>query len=320
MISNILGLLILVALAVLFGWLTTRAWRAKHALVKWPGVILAGLLTLLLALVTGVSARGLYMIYAPHNSPVHAVKVAGTPEQVKRGEHIASVVCASCHTTNGELPLTGGRNLVEETNLPLGSLYPLNLTPAGELKDWSDGEIMRAIREATHKNNRPLLMPVSALRHLSDEDTQAVVAYLRTQPGVKNDPPKSQPSLLLAVFLGAGLFPLEAAPLTGPVVAPPTGPTLEYGEYVTSWMDCRGCHGEDLQGGKPPAPVGPSLQVVKGWTQEQFVTAMRTGIDPSGHALKDPMPWKTIGKLDDVELAAMYAYLHDLPPAAATQK
>jgi mono/diheme cytochrome c family protein len=318
--GNILGMVVLIVLVVLFGWLTSRAWRARHALVKWPGVILAGLLTLIFALVTVVAARGFYLIYAPHNFPVHDVRVAGTPEQVKRGEHIASVVCASCHTPNGELPLSGGRNLVEETGLPLGTLYPLNLTPAGELKDWSDGEIMRAIREATHKNNRPLLMPVSALRNLSDEDVQAVIAYLRTQPAVQNQPPKSQPSLLLAVFLGAGLFPLDASPLAGPVSAPPKGPTAEYGQYITSWADCRGCHGEDLHGGQPPAPVGPSLQIVKGWTQDDFIKTMRTGIDPSGHELKAPMPWKTIAKLDDVELAAMYSYLHNLPPVSTTQK
>ena len=42
---------------------------------------------------------------------------------------------------------------------------------------------------------------------------------------------------------------------------------------------------------------------------------MRTGVDPGGHAL-DPrqMPWESIGKLDDVELAALYEYLRGLTP------
>ena len=34
MISNVLGWLVFVAFAVLFGWLTRRAWRVKNALLK----------------------------------------------------------------------------------------------------------------------------------------------------------------------------------------------------------------------------------------------------------------------------------------------
>jgi hypothetical protein len=56
--------------------------------------------------------------------------------------------------------------------------------------------------------------------------------------------------------------------------------------------------------------------VVQGWTVEQFVTTLRTGVDPSGHALDNTqMPWETIGLLDDEELGALYAYLKALPPA-----
>jgi len=44
---------------------------------------------------------------------------------------------------------------------------------------------------------------------------------------------------------------------------------------------------------------------------------MRTGVDPTGRQLSTLMPWKNIGKLDDVELAAMYEYLHSLTPIAA---
>jgi hypothetical protein len=46
---------------------------------------------------------------------------------------------------------------------------------------------------------------------------------------------------------------------------------------------------------------------------EQFMTTLRTGKDPSGHELKPPMPWKSTGRLDDVELTALYEYLVSLP-------
>jgi mono/diheme cytochrome c family protein len=79
----------------------------------------------------------------------------------------------------------------------------------------------------------------------------------------------------------------------GPVAAPPKGPTVEYGQYIVSFQDCRDCHGKDFTGGKPPAPVGPDLHLIKGWTQEQFIKTIRTGVDPSGHQLKPTMPWQT---------------------------
>jgi len=62
------------------------------------------------------------------------------------------------------------------------------------------------------------------------------------------------------------------------------------------------------------APFGPNLKMVQSWTQEQFITLLRTGVDPSGHEI-DParMPWKSIGRMDDEELTAMYLYLLELP-------
>jgi len=36
---------------------------------------------------------------------------------------------------------------------------------------------------------------------------------------------------------------------------------------------------------------------------------MRTGIDPDGHQIQDPMPWQQVGKMDDTELAALYQAL-----------
>jgi hypothetical protein len=32
-------------------------------------------------------------------------------------------------------------------------------------------------------------------------------------------------------------------------------------------------------------------------------------VDPSGHAIQEPMPWQMIGQMDDLELTALYHYL-----------
>jgi hypothetical protein len=53
--------------------------------------------------------------------------------------------------------------------------------------------------------------------------------------------------------------------------------------------------------------------VVKGWTAEQFITTLRTGVDPSGHALSAAMPWQYVGRMSDDELTAAYLYLQTVP-------
>ncbi len=319
MIGNILYWLAILALAVFFGWLTWRAWKAKRAWVKWVGVVLAGLLMLIFVAITGVIGRGLWMIYAPPPfSPAPSLAVAGTPEQLARGEHLALSLCAGCHSSNGELPLNGGFDVGKDSPVPIGELIAFNLTPGGPLKDWSDGEIFRVIRQGVDRDGRRLItMSNLPVRHLSDDDIQAVIAYLRSQPTMPNPPKQGDyPNLLLAVFVGANLVPPSPEPITGVVVAPPKGPTAEFGKYVLSYNDCDYCHGPDYTGGTPGGlePVGPTLRLIKGWTRDQFITTLRTGVDPSGHELDSTrMFWKTYRNLDDDELAAIYEYLHGLP-------
>jgi mono/diheme cytochrome c family protein len=199
-------------------------------------------------------------------------------------------------------------------------LVPPNLTPGGRLKDWSDGEIVRAIREGIDRDGRPLLiMPSEAFRHLADEDVQTLVAYLRTQPAVQHDPPARDMNLLGLMLIGAGLFPTAEQPrISQPQPAPSPG-TPAYGQYLVQITGCATCHGPDLSGGRPNGgfgpPVGPSLRaLVPQWAEGDFVKFFRTGQDPYGRTI-DPglMPWKDIGaSYTDDELRAIYAYLHGL--------
>ena len=62
MLVNVLSVLILVGLVVLFGWLTWRAWHARRAWVKWLGVIVSGLLTLVFVLISAVVLFGFYKL------------------------------------------------------------------------------------------------------------------------------------------------------------------------------------------------------------------------------------------------------------------
>jgi len=314
MVLNIIIWVVLAAASVLVGWLAWRAWHAKKALVKWGGGILGSLLTIVVGALTVVALIGLVKFFTLRKAAVPDVQVAGTPEQIARGEYLASTMCASCHSPNRELPLAGGVDLGQDFPMKLGTFVSANLTPGGPLKDWSDGEIFRALRNGVDRQGRWLVvMSINRVRNMSDADLQAVIAYLRSQPAIADtvqDPP-DRPNFLAVLLLGAGKLPQGQPPIEGVIVAPPAGPTRLYGQYVVGYQDCRDCHGEDLHGGTPGQipPVGPDLAEVKYWTQEQFVTALRTGMNPSGHMLSDQMPWEVLGRMTDDDLAAVYAYL-----------
>lgn len=322
MIFDLVGVLVLVVLVVLFGWLTMRAWGAKDAILKWAGVVLAGLLTLIFALVTGAGLIGFYKLNARHANAVASVQVAGTPERIARGGQLANF-CAGCHSTTGKPPLDGGQNfLAEGPPLVSASLFPPNLTPGGPLKDWSDGEVIRAIREGVDKDGRVLIiMPSEVFHNMSDDDVQALVAYLRSQEAVQRDTPTKSFNVVGAVFIGVGLFPLNAqAPITEAIVAPPAGKTADYGQYLISISGCRLCHGPDLAGGAVGGfgpPAGPNLTLlVPKWAEADFISTIRTGADPTGKHLNPvEMPWKELSATyTDDELGAIYLYLHALTP------
>jgi mono/diheme cytochrome c family protein len=316
---DFLGVTALLSLAILGTWLAIRARRAKSRVAKWGGLVLSSLLTLACTLAIGIALVGFYRLNFPPRRPaVMDIKVAGTPDQVARGARF-SAYCPLCHSLTGGAPLVG-QNL-SKGGPPVGTLYASNLTPAGEIKDWSDGEIIRAIREGVHKTGRPLIiMPSEVFRYLSDVDVQAIVAFLRSQPAVEPNTPPTKLNVLGALFIGAGLAPASAQPpITQPIVAPAEGTSADYGKYLVSILGCRLCHGENLAGrksGGPGPPGGPNLTLIlPKWSAEDFIHTLRTGVDPYHRTLAEGMPWKEISTFArDEDLKAMYTYLQGLTP------
>jgi mono/diheme cytochrome c family protein len=317
MLGNLVFWLVLVAVAVLFGWLVKRAWGAKHWFVKFPGVFFAGLLMLVFALVAIVGGIGLINIYKSYPVAPVNITIANTPEQIARGKHVADMFCVGCHTLNGQLPLTGGKNMSDDTGMPLGDIYPPNITPGGKIKDLTDSDLFRILNTGVEPSGRVSFMNVVNARFMSDEDKKAVIAYLHSQPTVTEQRPSVNFSYMTAILNGAGLVNFDVPNTIALVTAPAKAPTKEYGEYITSFMDCHGCHGPTLTGdAKPPLPPGSNLtQIVPKWSKDDFFKAMRTGVDRDGHQINDVMPWKNVAKMDDEELTALYEYLHVLNPA-----
>ena len=302
--------------------------------MKWGGLVIAGLLTLLLSAVLVVGLFGFYKLNQKHDNPVADVHATGTPAQIARGAKLA-YTCASCHSPGNELPLSGTNFATKFGFTMFGTLYAPNLTPGGDITDWSDGEVIRAIREGVHKNGRSLLvMPADEYRHLSDDDVLALVAYLRSQPGSGGISPDTRFNLLGA--LSTSLFSFQTAQQpVGSIAAPQPG-TPEYGKYMVDVIGCASCHGDRLQGrvdnGQPGPPAGPNLtRIVPQWTEDQFMNYFYTGTRPDGTTVpmitlasgftEPRMPWPTVRAVTtDDELKAMYVYLHSLPPVDSSTK
>ena len=311
----LLALMTLIAAAALLAWSSLRASRAKNNFVKWGGAGLAALLSAAVTAVSVIMIVGLFKLHA-RGAPDPDLKVASTPEQIQRGQAISDGFCSACHSKTGTL--TGGLDIGEHFPIPIGTFVSSNLTPAGRLSRWSDGDIFRAIRNSIDGDGRWLvIMSYTNSGKLSDDDIQAVIAYIRSLPaaGKQTPNPPDHLNLLGVMMLGAGMLPQGKPVSTAIVTAPPKSPTLQYGEYILSYQDCRSCHGDKLTGGVPGqlGPLGPDLNLVKRWKLEEFITTMRTGVDPNGHELSKQMPWQPIGRMGDEELRAVYEYLTQLP-------
>lgn len=88
---------------------------------------------------------------------------------------------------SGELPLSGGWDITAAEGFGFaGDMVTENLTPGGKLAGYSDGELFRVLRYGLNQDGDLLaFMPLLPYAQLSDADTEAIIAYLRSQPPVE---------------------------------------------------------------------------------------------------------------------------------------
>ncbi|MBK7862649.1 MAG: c-type cytochrome [Archangiaceae bacterium] len=277
--------------------------------------------------------------------PASDEKVEPTSQRVERGAYLANGVlgCVACHSTpddavfsrpvkEGTAAGAGGECWTKANGFP-GTLCAPNLTADDEtgLGLWSDGEIMRAVREGIGRHGNGLfpIMPYRDYAGLSDEDTRAVVAYLRTLPAVKHSVPAKELDFPVGLFIRFAPRPLE-----GPVPEPDHADEVAYGRYLGkvcirchSPVDGRGriVEGQELGGGQTfklgnggavtsvnltPHPTG-----LGGWTKESFIARFRGAATPTpcDPKLNTVMPWLAFSTMTDEDLGALYAWLRTVP-------
>ncbi len=251
-----------------------------------------------------------------------------------RGKYLMEgvVACGNCHVPLGDKGqplmdkgLSGGM-LFDD---PGFKAYAANITPDKEtgIGKWTDAQLAKAIREGIRPDGRLIgpPMPIEFYRHLSDGDLKAIIAYLRVQPPVKNNVPKSSYKMPL---------PPNYGPPVKTVKSPPAGDKRAYGEYLARIGHCLECHtprdGKGMLqhdklgagGQKIPGPWGESVTRnltphptgLKDWTDAQIIQSVRQGVDRDGKPYKPPMGFAFYKNISDADMAALVAYLRSLKP------
>jgi mono/diheme cytochrome c family protein len=290
-------------------------------LVKWVGIGLGSLLGLIVISGVILFLMGNARLNKTYDFPASNIDVPTDEASIENGKHRVESLCQGCHG-----PDLGG--IVNWFNAgPLGKIDAANLTSGegGIGSQFSAEDYIRAIRHGINQEGKPIFMPaVVSTAYLSDEDLGAIIAYLKTVPPVDRKTNGENFTALAKIMLAAGMLgqlPVESVSHDVNVNAPERAVTAEYGKYIVNTHDCRICHGQELNGGPFPDPtitkISPNLTPggeLASWTEDDFITAMRTGVTPSGHELDNEfMPWKDYRNFYDDELKAVWLYLQSLP-------
>jgi len=313
-----------------------------------------GIVVLVLFALAGIAVSYL-ALRKPAQRPPIAQPVTATPERLARGRYLVHHVsiCFDCHserTSAYGLPFKPGREGVggfvwnDKMGFP-GVLAASNLTPDTEtgLGNWTDGEILRAMREGVDREGNALfpIMPYRHYRHMSDEDAASVVTYLRTLRPVRYAKPAKSlnpPLNFIEKFI--------PQPVEEPVTAPSPSNHLAYGKYLVTIAACAECHtpkddkgnplpGQDFAGGWEmltpefrvvTANITPHPATYMGQaTKDEFIARFRAFSNytaetapPAPKGKNTLMPWIAYSGLTDEDLGAIYDYLKTVAPVAKT--
>lgn len=295
--------------------------------LKWIGIVLGGLVGLIVLALVALYVTAEVRLNRTYTVQPEAVTIPTDPAAIQRGRQWAAVHCTICHGEN-----LAGTLFFDDPSL--GRIHTPNLTSGqgGVGGTLSDADFVRAIRHGVRRDGKPLFaMSSSAFYYLSDADLGAIIAYAKSVPPVDNPSAGYTLTPLAKILLAAGAFgdeilSAEVIDHTGPrPPAPEPGVTVAYGEYLVNIGDCRTCHGPQLSGGQSPDPAAPPAPNLTpggelgGWSEGDFITAMRTGVTPTGRQLSEFMPWEYVGRMTDDELKALWLYLQSLPAQETTQ-
>ncbi|RXP44524.1 cytochrome c [Lutibacter sp. HS1-25] len=135
--------------------------------------------------------------FKPFPMPTEKIALPDTNNKVELGKYLAyNLECFSCHSsdfkTNNFLEPELSKGYFAGGNKPLDEegrvKFTPNLTPDKEtgIGNWSKDDFVNAVKYGIKKGENALTNPMTPYTQLSDQEAEAIFAYLQTIPPIKN--------------------------------------------------------------------------------------------------------------------------------------
>ncbi len=288
-----------------------------------------------LILLLALCFAGVTPATAQQNPPANA-------ELLKKGEYLARAGdCIACHTAREGKTFAGGLPM----KTPFGTLYTSNITPDPQtgIGTWTSDQFYRMMHDGRFPDGGLVYpaMPFGSYTKVTRENSDAIYAYLRSVPPVKqvNKPheltfPFNNRSLIIGwrtLFFNEGEFKPD----------PTKSAEWNRGAYLVEGLGhCGMCHtainalggsseSQAFEGGLIPMQYwyAPSLTSNKEaglgeWSIQEIVDYLRTGVSARG-AVYGPMAevvYNSLQYLNDEDIRAMAVYLKGLAQGTSPDK
>lgn len=252
-------------------------------------------------------------------------------DPVKRGDYLVNTImtCGNCHTPKGpagdimDKAFSGGLSWDE----PPFKVTAPNITQdkATGIGSWTDAQIKTLLRTGKRPNGVQIaeVMPTAFYGIITDNDMNAIVAYLRTLKPIAN----TVPDPIYKMQIPHHAYPGAEKPYTEAMLSDP----VKKGFYLATIGHCMECHtpmgprGREFAdklgtgGFEFPGPWGVSVSrniTPKGlgaWSDAEIKRAVTTGVSKDGSHLKPPMGFPYYAHMTDADLNAVVAYLRTVP-------
>ena len=253
---------------------------------------------------------------------------------VKRGDYLVNTIltCGNCHTPKGptgdimDKAFSGGLSWDE----PPFKVTAPNITQDKEtgIGNWSAADIKKLLRTGVRPNGVTIatIMPTGFYDIITDQDMDAIVAYVQTIKPIKN----KVPDPIYKMKQVRTIFPGAEKPYTEAMFSD----HVKHGFYLATIGHCMECHTPMDKGVRQfatklgtggfefPGPWGVSVsrnitssktKGIGAWTDAQIKTAITTGVDKDGKHLKPPMGFGYYAHMTDGDLNDVIAWLRTVP-------
>jgi mono/diheme cytochrome c family protein len=271
---------------------------------------------------------------------------------IERGKYLVDNVvgCPDCHTPRDSMGapileeyMSGAECFVQLPNMSCLNSRNLTNDETG-LANRTDDDIKKMIRDGIRPSETgdvalSPVMPYYIFHNMTDEDLDAVVAYLRTIPAVAHEVPRSG----VEFEVPAAATPIDPSAIPMPMAGYAEPEAALRGRYLASESGaCMECHtrhvmndpkvldysaffqgGEQYPIGAPVIPVSANLTSdpetgLGNWTLDDIVKLLKEGTDKDGDGICPPMPagaMAAYGGLKAGDALDIAHYLKSLPPA-----